>query len=158
MSSELGDFCCMSTVKEIESALEQLPVEDLQEVRDWLDDFIEGQLELSDEFKAKVLRARQEIHASSPFGDLTPNDSATACNKELETRFRELSKKEALATISIEECEELERLANARRQFTNPRTTEEITRETAQSESLKRLLNALSEYVGSHESKNPART
>jgi len=51
----------MSTVKEIESALEQLPVEDLQEVRDWLEDFIEDQLELSDEFKAKVLRARQEI-------------------------------------------------------------------------------------------------
>ena len=51
----------MSTVKEIESALEQLPVEDLQEVRDGLEDFIEDQLELSDEFKAKVLRARQEI-------------------------------------------------------------------------------------------------
>ena len=51
----------MSTVKQIESALEQLPVEELQEVRDWLDDFIEDQLELSDEFKAKILRASQEI-------------------------------------------------------------------------------------------------
>jgi hypothetical protein len=51
----------VSTVKQIESALEQLPVEELQEVRDWLDDFIEDQLELSDEFKAKILRASQEI-------------------------------------------------------------------------------------------------
>jgi hypothetical protein len=51
----------VSTVKQIESALEQLPVEELQEVRDWLDDFIEDQLELSDEFKAKILRASQEF-------------------------------------------------------------------------------------------------
>jgi hypothetical protein len=38
-----------------------LPLEDLQAVRDWLDDFIEDQLEVSDEFKAKIERARQEI-------------------------------------------------------------------------------------------------
>lgn len=39
----------MSSVKEIESALEsaltKLSLEDLQSVRDWLDDFIEDQLE-----------------------------------------------------------------------------------------------------------------
>jgi len=51
----------MSTVKEIESALTRLSLEDLQAVRDWLDDFIEDQLEVSDEFKAKVQRAQQEI-------------------------------------------------------------------------------------------------
>lgn len=51
----------MSTVKEIESALTQLPLEDLQLVREWLDDFIEDQLEVSDEFKGKILRAKQEI-------------------------------------------------------------------------------------------------
>ncbi len=51
----------MSTVKEIESALTQLPLEDLQSVREWLDDFIEDQLEVSDEFKGKILRAKQEI-------------------------------------------------------------------------------------------------
>ena len=133
----------MSTVKQIESALEQLPVEELQEVRDWLDDFIEDQL---------------EIHVPSPSCESSANNSSTAWTEKLEERFRELAKKEALATISIEECEELERLATARRQLTNPRTAKEITHEKAQSESLKRLLNALSEYIGSHEIKNPART
>jgi len=33
----------------------------LQAVRDWLEDFIEEQLEVSDEFKAKIQRANQEI-------------------------------------------------------------------------------------------------
>jgi hypothetical protein len=51
----------MSTVKQIESALERLPLEELQAVRDWLDDFIEDQLEVSDEFKAKIQRAKTEI-------------------------------------------------------------------------------------------------
>jgi hypothetical protein len=60
-SSEMGDFFRMSTVKQIESALERLPLEDLQTVHDWLEDFIEEQLEVSDEFKAKIQRANQEI-------------------------------------------------------------------------------------------------
>jgi hypothetical protein len=51
----------MSSVKEIETALTRLSLEDLQAVRDWLDDFIEDQLEVSDEFKAKIQRAKQEI-------------------------------------------------------------------------------------------------
>lgn len=51
----------MSSVKEIESALTRLSLEELQTVRDWLDDFIEDQLEVSDEFKAKIQRAKQEI-------------------------------------------------------------------------------------------------
>lgn len=51
----------MSSVKEIESALTRLSLEDLKAVRDWLDDLIEDQLEVSDEFKPKVQRAKQEI-------------------------------------------------------------------------------------------------
>ncbi len=51
----------MSSVKEIESALTRLPIRDLQSVRDWLDDFIEEQLEVSDEFKAKIERANREL-------------------------------------------------------------------------------------------------
>lgn len=53
----------MSSVKEIESALTRLSLEDLQVVRDWLDDFIEDRLEVSDKFKAKITRAKQEITA-----------------------------------------------------------------------------------------------
>ena len=51
----------MSTVKEIEAALARLSVQDLQAVRDWLDDFMEDQLEVSNEFKAKIERAQSEI-------------------------------------------------------------------------------------------------
>ena len=51
----------MSTVKEIESALTVLSLEEKQSVRDWLDDLIEDQLEISDEFKTKIQRAKQEI-------------------------------------------------------------------------------------------------
>lgn len=51
----------MSSVKEIESALTRLSLAELQTVRDWLDDFIEDQLEVSDECKAKIERAKREI-------------------------------------------------------------------------------------------------
>ena len=36
-------------------------MEELQAVRDWLDDFIEDRLEMSEAFKAKVQRAEREI-------------------------------------------------------------------------------------------------
>ena len=51
----------MSTVKEIESALVKLTLDEKQAVRDLLDDLIEAQLEVSEVFKAKVERAKQEI-------------------------------------------------------------------------------------------------
>jgi hypothetical protein len=51
----------MSTVQGIETALRKLPLEDMEAVRDWLDEFIDDQLEVSDEFKAKIQRAKQEI-------------------------------------------------------------------------------------------------
>ena len=53
----------MSSIQEIESALTRLSPEDLQAVRDWLDDFIESRMEVSDEFKAKIQRAQEEIAA-----------------------------------------------------------------------------------------------
>jgi hypothetical protein len=57
----LGNGMPMSSVQEIESALTRLSIEDLQAVRDWLDDFIEDRLEVSDEFKAKIQRAQREL-------------------------------------------------------------------------------------------------
>jgi hypothetical protein len=51
----------MSSVEEIESALAKLTLDEKQAIRDWLDDLIEDQLEVNDEFKAKVQRAKQEI-------------------------------------------------------------------------------------------------
>jgi len=53
----------MSTVQEIESAITKLPLEKKEALRDWLDETIEEQLEVSDELKAKVQRAKREIAA-----------------------------------------------------------------------------------------------
>jgi hypothetical protein len=53
----------MSTMQEIESAITKLPLEKKEAIRDWLDETIEEQLEVSDEFKAKIQRAKREIAA-----------------------------------------------------------------------------------------------
>ncbi len=58
---ESADSPDMSTVKEIESAITRLSSEEQQAVRDWLEDFLEDQLKVTDEFKAKVERAQREI-------------------------------------------------------------------------------------------------
>ena len=60
-SRDLSEAKCVSSINEIELALSRLSLEDLQAVRDWLDDFIEDQLEVSDDFKAKIQRAKDEI-------------------------------------------------------------------------------------------------
>ena len=53
----------MSTVKEIETALTKLRLEEMEAVRDWLDELIEDRLEVSDQFKAKIQRAKRDIAA-----------------------------------------------------------------------------------------------
>jgi hypothetical protein len=53
----------MSTVQEIESAIRKLPLKKKEAIRDWLDEAIESQLEVSDGFKAKIQRAKREIAA-----------------------------------------------------------------------------------------------
>ena len=53
----------MSTVQEIESAITKLPLEKKEALRDWLDETIEEQLEVSDQFKAKIQRAKRELAA-----------------------------------------------------------------------------------------------
>jgi urease accessory protein UreF len=51
----------MSTVQEIESAITHLSVEEMAAIRDWLEDQMEDRLEFTDEFKAKIARAREEL-------------------------------------------------------------------------------------------------
>jgi hypothetical protein len=51
----------MSTVQEIQAALKQLSVEEMQQVRDLIEDMIEDQLELTDEFKAKIAASEREM-------------------------------------------------------------------------------------------------
>lgn len=53
----------MSTVQEIQAAVPKLSREQLVELKEWLDDFFEDQLELTDEVKAKLDASRAEIDA-----------------------------------------------------------------------------------------------
>ena len=60
----------MSLVQEIEAAIPQLSRAEIEEVRAWIDDFLEGQLEFSDEEKAKLDQSHRD-HQQKTF-DITP--------------------------------------------------------------------------------------
>ena len=51
----------MSSVQEIEAALPKLSRAEMERVRAWIDDFLEDQLELTDEVKTKLDQSRREI-------------------------------------------------------------------------------------------------
>jgi hypothetical protein len=51
----------MSSIQEIEAVIPKLSRAEVEEVRAWIDDFLEDQLELTDEAKAKLDQSRREI-------------------------------------------------------------------------------------------------
>jgi hypothetical protein len=53
----------MSTVKEIQAAIPKLSREEIEQIRTWIDDYLEDQFELTDEVKAKLDQSRREIAA-----------------------------------------------------------------------------------------------
>jgi hypothetical protein len=53
----------VSTVKEIQAAIPKLSREDVEKIREWIDDYLEDHLELMDEVKAKLDQSRREIAA-----------------------------------------------------------------------------------------------
>ena len=53
----------MSTVKEIQAALPKLSLGEIEQIRTWIDDYLEDQLELKDQVKAKLDQSRREIAA-----------------------------------------------------------------------------------------------
>ena len=53
----------MSTVKEIHAAIPKLSREEIEEIREWIDDYLEDHLELTNEVKAKLDQSRSEIAA-----------------------------------------------------------------------------------------------
>lgn len=53
----------MSSVQEIEAAIKKLTPAELKQVRDWLEDLGEEQLEFTDEFESKIARSRQAMLA-----------------------------------------------------------------------------------------------
>jgi hypothetical protein len=55
----------VTTVKEIEAAIPQLSRAEVEEFRAWFENFLEDQLELTDDVKAKLEQSRQEIAAGN---------------------------------------------------------------------------------------------
>ena len=53
----------MSTMQEIQAAIVKLSHKELAELKDWLEDHIEDQLELNEEVKTAVDQSRAEIAA-----------------------------------------------------------------------------------------------
>lgn len=51
----------MSSVQQIEAILPKLSRAEMEQVRVWIDDFLEDQLELADDVKAKLDKSRREI-------------------------------------------------------------------------------------------------
>jgi hypothetical protein len=53
----------VSTVKEIQEAIPRLSREEVETIRDWIDNYLEDRLELKDEVRAKLDQSRREIAA-----------------------------------------------------------------------------------------------
>ena len=53
----------MSTVKDIQAAIPKLSREEIEEIREWIDDYLEDHLELTNEAKANLDQSRREIAA-----------------------------------------------------------------------------------------------
>ena len=51
----------MSTVQEIETAIERLPRDQMREIQGWLEDMLEDELEFTDEFKASIERGKRDL-------------------------------------------------------------------------------------------------
>ena len=57
----LGFSMVMSRLQQIEEQVKQLSASDQQALREWLDDILEDELEFTEEFKAKIARAKSDI-------------------------------------------------------------------------------------------------
>ena len=53
----------MSTVKEIQEAIPKLSRDEIERIREWIDDYLRDHLDLTDEVKAKLDQSRAEIAA-----------------------------------------------------------------------------------------------
>jgi hypothetical protein len=51
----------MTALDQIEKQVEQLPISEKKVLLEWLEDLIEDELEFTDEFKAKIERAKRDI-------------------------------------------------------------------------------------------------
>jgi hypothetical protein len=56
-------MCAMSTAEEIRTAIPKLSRAEVEAIREWIDDYLEDRLELTDEIKTKLDQSRREIAA-----------------------------------------------------------------------------------------------
>lgn len=56
-------FSPMSRVETIEREMESLSREEMRQVRDWLDEMLEDELEITDEFAKSIERGKQDLEA-----------------------------------------------------------------------------------------------
>lgn len=53
----------MSSVQEIEKAISQLSPEEMKQVRDWLENVLEDQLQFTEEFEAEIQSSERDLAA-----------------------------------------------------------------------------------------------
>jgi len=53
----------MSRVKQIETELEKLSIDELKEVREWLNDFVEDRMEFTPEFESMIRESENEMNS-----------------------------------------------------------------------------------------------
>ena len=56
---------CMSKVRQIEAELQKLSPAELREVREWLENFLEDQLEFREEFEGQIRQSEREMAAGT---------------------------------------------------------------------------------------------
>jgi hypothetical protein len=55
----------VNKVEQVESELRKLSPAELRQVRDWLDDFVEDQMEFTPEFEAEIRQAESEMKSGA---------------------------------------------------------------------------------------------
>ena len=55
----------VSSVQEIQAAIPKLSRAEIEEIREWIEDYLEERLELSDEVKAKLEQSRADVAAGN---------------------------------------------------------------------------------------------
>ena len=54
-------FAMSGNVREIEQAIRMLPRTNIEQLRNWIEDYLEDQLELSEAFEAKIENGKRDI-------------------------------------------------------------------------------------------------
>ncbi len=52
-------------VREIEEAIQTLPRKEVERLREWIENFLDDQLEITDEFVARIDRGKKDIAAGN---------------------------------------------------------------------------------------------